>query len=108
MIKKLFIVFALFLTACVYRLDIHQGNALAQKDVDNLRSGLTKNQVVFILGTPVLSDNFADDNWVYLYTYKSSNKNIFTQRKLELAFDGDKLISASGDFKIPENLTIKK
>ncbi len=104
MIKKLSILLVLLLSACVYKLDIQQGNILAQKDIDKLRAGLTKSQVVFVLGTSVVSDNFKDDNWVYLYTYKNANNKINTVKKLSLNFNEEKLVSASGDYEIPESL----
>jgi len=104
MFKKLSILFVLLLSACVYRLDIQQGNILAQKDIDKLRAGLSKSQVVFVLGTSVVDDGFADDKWVYLYNYKNSKLNTTTSKKLTLHFDGDNLISASGDYEIPDSL----
>lgn len=107
MIKKLSLVLVLILSACVYRLDIQQGNILAQKDVDKLRPDLTKNQVMFVLGSPVLDDGFADDTWVYLYSYRNSKADITTTKKLELHFRDDKLIHAEGDYTIPESLQKK-
>ena len=104
MIKKLSILFVLLLSACVYRLDIQHGNILAQKDIDKLRTGLTKNQVVFVLGSPVVDDSFSDDKWIYLYNYKKGNENTASSKKLTLVFQEDKLISANGDYKIPESL----
>ncbi len=109
MIKKLSIVFALLLggcltSACVYRIDIQQGNILAQKDIDKLRPGLTKNQVVFVLGNSVIDDGFDDDTWTYLYSYKNPHQDSLAVRKLILKFSDDKLISASGDYTIPESL----
>ena len=106
MIKKWSILLVLLLTACVYKLDIQQGNILAQKDIDKLRAGLTKSQVVFVLGTSVVSDNFHDDNWVYLYTYNNPNNKINTIKKLNLSFNEEKLVSANGDYEIPESLKI--
>lgn len=104
MFKKLSIIFFLLLSGCVYRLDIQQGNILAQKDIDKLRAGLTKSQVVFVLGSPVVDDGFSDDQWVYLYSYNNYNNNVFTKKRLNLVFRDNKLISASGDYDIPEVL----
>lgn len=107
MIKKLSLLLVLVLSACVYRLDIQQGNILAQKDIDKLRPDLTKNQVMFVLGSPVLDDGFADDTWVYLYSYRNSKSNVTTKKKLELFFEDDKLVTASGDYELPESLKKK-
>lgn len=104
MIKKLSVLLVLLLSACIYRLDIQQGNILSQKDIDKLRSGLTKNQVLFVLGNPVVDDGFADDRWIYLYSYKNPNARVDKSKRLTLVFEQDKLISASGDYTIPESL----
>jgi len=104
MIKKLSLILVLVLSACVYRLDIQQGNILAQKDIDKLRPELTKNQVLFVLGSPVIDDGFSDDTWIYLYSYRNSKKNETTRKKLQLKFVEDKLVSASGDYEIPASL----
>ena len=53
----------------------------------------------------VVKDSFADDQWHYLYTYKSGQSGKLSRKELNLIFEGDKLVSASGDFKIPESLT---
>jgi len=104
MIRQLLLVSVLFLSSCVYTLDIQQGNILGQKDIDKLRPELTKNQVVFVLGNPVVDDSFADDKWVYLYTYKSRNDLQNKTKKLTLYFTDEKLASVEGDFDIPEGL----
>ena len=109
MLKKLSIfTLLLFLSACVYRLDIQQGNILSQKDIDKLRPDLTKNQVVFVLGSPVIDDGFEDDTWVYLYSYHNAKLDKTSTKKLTLEFKEDKLVSAFGDYKLPESLTKDK
>ena len=105
MIKKLSLLLVLLLSACVYRMDVQQGNILDQIDVDNLRPGLTKSQVTFVLGSPVIDDTFADDSWTYLYSYKYGKSDALTVKKLTLEFEDDKLVSASGDYEIAETLT---
>ncbi len=107
-IKKLSILFLLLLNACVYKLQIQQGNNLEQEDIDKLRTGLTKNQVVFVLGTPVIKDSFSDDRWVYLYSYKNENKETYTKKRLILFFEDNKLVTADGDYTIPETLVKAK
>jgi len=104
MIKQLSLILVLFLTSCAYTLDIQQGNILGQKDIDKLRPDLTKNQVIFVLGNPVVDDSFSDDKWIYLYTYTSRNELKNQSKKLTLYFEKDALKSAEGDFDIPEGL----
>ena len=106
MIKQFILVLALILmtTSCVYKLDIQQGNLIVQKDIDKLRAELTKNQVIFVMGNPVADDSFSDDKWIYINTYSNRNKDTKTSKRLELHFDGDKLVWAEGDYEIPAEL----
>jgi len=98
---------ALSLSACsswVYRIDIPQGNYLEQKSIDKLQVGMTKEQVKFILGSPVVVDAFNNDAWHYVYKFKSGrSKKYNTKKAFILTFKEDKLIDASGDFELPEN-----
>lgn len=100
------VITALTLSACsswVYRYDVPQGNYLEQKSIDKLQVGMTKEQVKFILGSPVVVDAFNDDTWNYVYKLKSGRNKKFDQRKqFTINFSYDKLISASGDFKLSE------
>jgi len=107
MVKQFSIILVLFLSSCVYTLDIQQGNIIDQDDIDKLRLELTKNQVVFVLGNPVVNDSFSDDKWIYLYHYSNENKGVKTAKKLILYFKEDKLVSAEGDYDIPESLQKK-
>ncbi len=104
MVRLFCLVIVLFTTSCVYTLDIQQGNILDQKEVDRLRVGLSKNQVIFVLGSPVADDSFSDDQWVYLYTFTNENRAVNRTKKLELFFEEEKLVKARGDYTIPEEL----
>ena len=57
------------LAGCVYRLDIQQGNFLEGKTVDRLQVGMTRSQVRYLLGTPMVPDIFNKDRWDYLYYF---------------------------------------
>lgn len=104
MVRHILVVLTLLLSSCVYTLNIQQGNILDQKDIDKLRHGLTKNQVVFVLGNPVVDDSFSDDHWIYLYTFSNRMTGVDTTKRLDLDFIEDKLVKAKGDFEIPEGL----
>ncbi len=89
------------LSACsswVYRIDIPQGNFLEQKDIDKLRVAMTKEQVKFVLGTPVASNAFDDDTWHYFYALKSGNGNHF-EKQLIVEFKDNQLQDIKGDFE---------
>ncbi len=77
------------LTACVYRVDVQQGNLLEQKDIETIQPGMTRNQVRFILGTPVASDAFRTDRWDYMYYLRPGKSREATQRWVIVWFDGD-------------------
>ncbi|MFQ3266199.1 MAG: outer membrane protein assembly factor BamE [Colwellia sp.] len=100
------IVTALTLSSCsswVFRYDVPQGNYLEQKSIDKLQVGMTKEQVKFILGSPVVIDTFNDNTWSYIYKLKSGRNRDFDQRKeFIINFSEDKLISASGDFTLSD------
>ena len=80
-----------------YKIDVQQGNVLTQDMVSQLRPGLTKDQVRFILGTPVLMDMFHGSRWDYVYRLQKGNGDI-DMRKFSTFFDADgKLLRVSGD-----------
>jgi outer membrane protein assembly factor BamE len=97
---------ALSLSACsswVFRYDIPQGNYLEQKSIDKLQVGMTKEQVKFILGSPVVVDAFNDDTWHYVYKLKSGkSRDRDMQKKFIIQFVDDKLTEATGDFELSE------
>lgn len=87
----------------VYRIDIPQGNIITQKMVDQLRPGLTKNQVIFILGTPLVRDTFHQDRWDYIYSFQPGGGER-VQERLTLYFENNQLTHFEGDFQqTPEN-----
>ncbi|MBU0603755.1 MAG: outer membrane protein assembly factor BamE [Gammaproteobacteria bacterium] len=81
-----------------YRIDIRQGNLVTQEMVAQLKAGMTRDQVRFLLGTPMLSDVFHPDRWDYVYYYKPGNRpQDLQQRRLIVYFDNDLLASVGGD-----------
>lgn len=81
----------------VYKLSVQQGNVITQEMVDRLDPGMTRNQVEFVMGRPVLEDPFDDDQWVYLYTLEVPD--VFIQAfKMVLIFEEDTLVSITGDY----------
>ncbi|RUO25243.1 outer membrane protein assembly factor BamE [Aliidiomarina minuta] len=89
----------------VYKINIPQGNFIEQRDVDNLRVGMTREQVQFVLGSPVLQDSFRDDTWIYMYRLKPGRGDIVT-RELSVQFDNDLLTGISGDFDKHEQFDV--
>ena len=80
-----------------YKIDVQQGNVLTQEMVAQLRPGLTKDQVRFILGSPVLTDMFHANRWDYVYRLQKGSGEI-EMRKFSTFFDvNGKLARVSGD-----------
>ncbi|HRD91634.1 MAG TPA: outer membrane protein assembly factor BamE [Accumulibacter sp.] len=86
-----------------YRIDVQQGNVLTQEMVAQLRPGLSKDQVRFILGTPVLVDMFHLNRWDYFYWLKKGNSATAETRRFSAFFDDDgKLLRVTGDVTAAE------
>jgi outer membrane protein assembly factor BamE len=82
----------------VYVPDIQQGNVITQEMVNQLKVGMNRRQVQFILGTPLLTDPFHQDRWDYYYSLKRGKK-YRAKRTLSLFFKGDELAEIRGDVK---------
>lgn len=86
-------------SACIkpYRPDIQQGNILNNSDLKELRYGMNKQEVLYILGTPMVIDPFNESRWDYYYSNTDQRKREVTTRLVTAEFDGDKLVALSGD-----------
>ncbi|MDD2768737.1 MAG: outer membrane protein assembly factor BamE [Methylococcus sp.] len=82
----------------LYHLDIHQGNIVSQEMVDQLKPGMNRRQVTFIMGTPLTVSPFHDNRWDYVYSNQPGGEERL-QRKISLEFDQDELVGLQGDFK---------
>ncbi len=89
------------LSACnllkVYKLDIQQGNVVTQEMVDKLKPGMTRAQVRYVLGTPLIQDAFHQNRWDYFYSFKKGVDGVAETRRLTLLFKDDILHSVQGD-----------
>lgn len=84
----------------VYRIPIQQGTVIEQSQVNQLKPGMAKDQVEFIMGSPVVVDPFHSNRWEYLYTFKKGSDRVREQRHITLHFnDDDKLDRVSGDIE---------
>ena len=82
----------------VYKIDIQQGNVVTQDMIDQLRPGMTRRQVRFIMGNPLITDTFHANRWDYLYSIQPGGGERL-QERVSLVFDGnDQLSGLSGDF----------
>lgn len=81
----------------VYKISIPQGNIITQDMVDQLRPGMTKRQVVFVMGTPLVRDPYHQDRWDYIYSFQPGG-GVRGQERISVFFVDDLLVSFSGDF----------
>jgi outer membrane protein assembly factor BamE len=79
-----------------YRIDIQQGNVVTQQMVAKLKAGMTRAQVRFALGSPLVVDPFRTDRWDYVYSYQKQGKDT-EHRHITVIFDEEKLVRIEGD-----------
>ena len=97
--RLLLVLSIVLLTSClqIYSQEIQQGNIVSQDMIDKLKPGMTRSQVRFVLGTPLVSDPFHADRWDYVYFYKKSSGASPETRRLTVIFNGDVLTRMEGD-----------
>ena len=78
-------------SGCVYRINIQQGNFLDQKAVEQVKAGMTRSQVRYLLGTPMVADPFVESRWDYIYYLKKGRSRHVDSRRVTVYFDGDKV-----------------
>ena len=96
---SIILVVTVFLTACIrpYQPDIQQGNILNNSDLKEIKYGMSKQEVLFMLGTPLVIDPFNESRWDYYYSNKNHRKNETVTRLITATFEGDLLVNLQGD-----------
>ena len=86
-----------------YKIDVQQGNVLTQEMVAQLKPGQMREQVRYILGTPLLTDIFHQQRWDYVYSYRKGRSGEVETRQFSVYFDKDnRLERASGDVEVAD------
>jgi len=90
---------SLALSACIrpYQPDVQQGNIINNSDLSEIRYGMSKQEILFILGTPMVIDPFNEQRWDYFFSNRNQRKKQTDQRLITAIFDGDKLVELKGD-----------
>jgi outer membrane protein assembly factor BamE len=108
--KKLLIITtciaSLSITACsryhlVHKIDVQQGNVITQDEVNLLEPGMSRRQVQFIMGSPMVADVFHQDRWDYIYLMEPGYGEIVEER-ITLYFENDELARTSGTVRPDE------
>ncbi len=99
---------AVMLSSCaIYRPDIHQGQITDVENVERVETGMTKNEVQAILGTPLLVDTFNPDRWDYILTIVGNPRNIVLNERVTIYFENNRVreIEQEGKEKPDEETT---
>jgi outer membrane protein assembly factor BamE len=88
-------------TGCVYRMDIQQGNLLDAEQVEQVEVGMTRSQVRFLLGTPMVIDSFDTERWDYVYSLRRGHSRKVERRHLVVWFEGDKVARIEEPLPVP-------
>jgi outer membrane protein assembly factor BamE len=83
---------SLAVSACMYRMPVQQGNFLEDKEINQITIGMTRTQVRYLLGTPMVADPFENSRWDYVYTFKQGSVNKAKRSHFIVHFDGDKVV----------------
>lgn len=81
-----------FLPHILYRIDVQQGNVVTEEMLEKLKPGMTKSQVLFVMGSPLIVDTFRDNRWDYVYILREKG-DLIEQKRLTLFFDDDTLVN---------------
>ena len=84
----------------VYRIDVEQGNLVDQEMIEQLEPGMSRRQVRFIMGSPLVEDTFNPDRWDYPYVIRNG-QTVIREAQVSIFFDGDRLVEVRGDY-LPE------
>ena len=90
---------AVLVSACgiVYRQPVFQGNLLESKNVEQLKEGMTHQQVYSLLGSPPIADPFHQSRWDYTATQRR-RRGATEVKTLTLHFEGDSLVRWEGEY----------
>jgi outer membrane protein assembly factor BamE len=81
----------------VHRVTVQQGNVITQDMIDRLKPGMTRSQVAFVMGEPVLRHAFNDNRWDYIYTLQIPGY-YDEQKRVSLYFENGVLAYFTGDY----------
>jgi outer membrane protein assembly factor BamE len=82
---------ALLASGCVYKMNVQQGNYLVSESVSQLKEGMTRSQVRFLLGTPMVPEAFDNSRWDYYYYFNSRKYAKPLQRRLTVYFEDERV-----------------
>ena len=99
--KLLLVLIAALSTAgcgILYKQPIYQGNLLEKTNVDQLQAGMSKQQVLVLLGTPSIEDPFHHERWDYTASQRAGRVGRTEIKNFTLYFEGDTLARWEGEY----------
>jgi len=101
---SLLLAFLVLANGCVYQAALSQGNLLDQEDIDQVEIGMTRGQVRFLLGTPMIDDPFHEDRWDYVYYLRIGREKATFKRWISIMFDGQTVVDIVSDQELRQDL----
>lgn len=98
-LRSLLLAMPLLLSACFlvpHKVEVQQGNYIDQEMLSKLKLDMTRSQVLFVLGTPLVTDAFHPDRWDYVYMIGEAG-DVDRKRGITVVFSGDRLVRIEGD-----------
>ena len=102
-------VLAVLLSGCitVYKAEVQQGNVITQEMIDKLKPGMTRSQVRFVMGTPLVTDPFHPERWDYYYYLRRASEPTGESQRVTVIFKNDTLVAVQGDTRIKSDAPAK-
>lgn len=88
----------------MYQAAMSQGNLLDQEDIDQVEVGMTRGQIRFLLGTPMIDDPFHDNRWDYIYYLRIGKEDATFKRWISIMFDGETVTEVISDQELRPDL----
>ncbi len=89
-----------------YRITVVQGNFVSHEAADQMKVGMSRDQVKALLGTPLLADMFHADRWDYIFYFKRGSTSVVQQRDFIVTFANDRVAGWTGGEDLPSNLEL--
>jgi outer membrane protein assembly factor BamE len=104
LLSILIISLGLLAGGCVYEASFSQGNLLDQEDIDLVEVGMTRGQVRFLLGTPMVADPFHENRWDYIYYLRIGREDATFKRWISVFFEGENVSEIRKDQDLSADL----
>ncbi|MDB2544443.1 outer membrane protein assembly factor BamE [Woeseiaceae bacterium] len=100
----LLIILIMLSSACVYQANVAQGNFIEDKYLDQIEVGMTKNQVRFLMGTPMIDDPFHENRWDYVYYLTIGRDKALVKKWVSVLFQDNKVSKIDKNLDLNPNL----